>query len=313
MHPVRAIISGLSFSAAFPILGHMRLILLFAVCAGSAFAQPSLQQKIRSIAAEAQGKVAMACALPGSALNCDFNADSHPPMQSVFKLPLAVAVLHQVEAGSLSLDQQIRFLPEDRILPHAYSPLQDKYPNANADVTVRELLRLTVALSDNVAADMLLRISGGPAAVNEYVASLEIQGFHLQDGEHELHREMLAQYRNWFEPRGAVQLLRLISDQSPLTKADTELLLGWMEETTKTARLKADLPQGTVVAHKAGTSDVDDGVAHATNDIGLIFLPDERRLAIAVFVTDSRADEATREKVIAKLGRAVYDAAMRKP
>ena len=69
-----------------------------------------------------------------------------------------------------------------------------------------------------------------------------------------------------------------------------------MEESRLTDRLKGDLPPGTRVAHKAGTSDVDNGVAHATNDIGLITLRDGRRLAIAVFVTDSLADETMRKK-----------------
>ena len=115
-----------------------------------------LQKQIREIAAEAQGKVSVACSLPGSSLNCDLNPHAHPPMQSVFKLPLALTVLHQVEQGTLGLDQPIRFLPSDRILPHAYSPLQDKYPEANIDVPLRELLRLTVSLSDNAAADILL-------------------------------------------------------------------------------------------------------------------------------------------------------------
>ena len=68
-----------------------------------------------------------------------------------------------------------------------------------------------------------------------------------------------------------------------------------------------------MVAHKSGTSDVDHGVAAATNDIGLITLPDGRQLAIAVFVTDSTADQVTREKVIARIARAVYDAAARNP
>jgi beta-lactamase class A len=59
-----------------------------------------------------------------------------------------------------------------------------------------------------------------------------------------------------------------------------------------------------------GTSDVDKGIAHATNDIGLITLPDGRRLAIAVFITDSKADENTREKVIARIARAAYEASL---
>ncbi len=231
-------------------------------------------------------------------------------MQSVFKLPLAVTVLHQIEQGTFSLDQPVRFLPQDRILPHVYSSLQDKYPDGGVDVPMRELLRLAVSLSDNVAADILLRLLGGPPAVNTYIAALGISGFHLQDSEAGLHRDVSAQYRNWFEPAAAVQLLRRISDNSPLTREHTDLLLGWMTSDLRTNRLEGDLPTGTRVARKSGTSGVDGGVAHATNDIGLIPLPDGRRIATAVFVTDSTANEATREKVIARIARAAYDASL---
>ena len=288
----------------------MRLSFLFVLFAVSALAQQPLQQQIRAIAADAHGKVSVACALPGSVLNCDFNPHAHPPMQSVFKLPLAITVLHQVEQGTLSLDQVVRFLPSDRI-PHAYSPLQDQYPKADVDVPLRELLRLSASLSDNVAADILLRLAGGPQAVNSYIASLGVTGFHLEDGEDVLHRDVAAQYRNWFEAAGAVQLLRRISDASPLTPEHTALLLDWMTPAVRTKRLEGDLPSGVRVAHKSGTSDVDNGVARATNDIGLIALPDGRRLAIAVFVTDSTADQNTRDKVIARIARAAYDASLR--
>jgi beta-lactamase class A len=288
------------------------LVLLFIAQQGTPLdAQEALQKQIREIAQEAQGKVSVACSLPGTTLNCDVDARSHPPMQSVFKLPLAVAVLHQVEEGKFSLDQPIRFRKEDLILPKPYSPLQDEYPDADVDVPLNRLLQLTVGLSDNTAADILLRIAGGPSVVREYIASLHVKGFHLEDGERELHRYVQAQYRNWFEPEGAVHLLRTISDHSPLTAQDTSLLLGWMQPATPTGRLDGALPKGTIVAHKSGTSDVDNGVCHAFNDIGLISLPDGRKLAIAVFITDSTADEATRKGVIARIGKAVYDAALR--
>ena len=293
----------------------MRPVLLFVLFAGSALAQEPLRQQIRSIAAEAHGKVSVACSLPDSAgrprLDCDLNPNAHPPMQSVFKLPLVLTMLHQVEQGKFALDQPIRFLRTDLILPKPYSPLQDKYPDAGVEVPLRTLLQMTVSLSDNTAADILLRLAGGTQVVSDYTASLGVNGFHLQDGERALHREVGLQYRNWFEPQGAVQLLRRISDHSPLTAEHTELLLSWMRPAVPTKRLQGALPRGTSVAHKSGTSDVDNGVAHATNDIGLITLPDGRQLAIAVFVTDATADEATREKVIAQIARAAYDAATR--
>lgn len=49
----------------------------------------------------------------------------------------------------------------------------------------------------------------------------------------------------------------------------------------------------------------------ATNDIGLITLPDGRRLATAIFVTDSRADDDTRDAVIARIAKAAYDESIR--
>jgi beta-lactamase class A len=290
----------------------MRLVLyfLFAFCAVSTSAQQTLTEQIGAIATDAHGKVSVACSLPGTALNCDLNPHARPPMQSVFKLPLALTILHLVEQGRFSLDQQVRFRQEDAVLPRIYSPLQDQYPNGGVDVPLRELLRLTVLLSDNVAADILLRISGGPEVVNNYIATLGVKGFQLRDNEAVVQKEVPAQYRNWFEPAAAVQLLRRISDNSPLTREHTDQLLAWMIPPDRTNRLEGDLPSGVRVAHKSGTSKVDNGLAHATNDIGLIPLPDGRKIAIAVFVTDSTADQATREKVIARIGRAVYDSGL---
>jgi beta-lactamase class A len=289
----------------------VRLRITFFLLASSAFAQTPLQHQIQGIAADAQGRVSVACSLPESSLNCDLDPHARPPMQSVFKFPLAVTALHLIEQGKLSLDQSIRFLPSDRILPHTHSPLQDRYPEANVNVPLRELLGLAVSQSDNVAADIVLRTIGGPAIVNSYMDSIGVSGFHLEDGEDGLARDVATQYRDWFEPAGAVQLLRRISDNSPITPEHTRMLLQWMQETPNGAlRIKGKLPSGTIVMHKTGSSGTREGVTFATNDIGLITLADGRRLAIAIFVTDSRAGDDARDAVIARIAEAAYDEAM---
>lgn len=273
-------------------------------------AQPALQQQIAAVAAAAQGKVSVACALPGSEFNCDYNPRAHPPMQSVFKAPLAFTVLHLVEGGKFSLDQPIRFRADDRI-PHAYSPLQDQYPAGEVDIPLRQLLNMAVSLSDNVAADILLRVVGGPAIVDRYIKSAGVSGFHIEDNEAALHRDPKAQYRNWFEPAGAVQFLRLLNDHPPLTPEHAALLLDWMRGTPRgNHRIGGRLPAGTIVMHKPGTSDTDHGLSPATNDIGLITLPGGRRLAIAIFLTDSTAGDAARDLTIARIARIAYDAAV---
>lgn len=299
----------------------MRKLLLLLALASPAFSQ-SLQSQISAIAAQARGTVSVSCSLPGTSLNCDLNPHNHSPMQSVFKFPLALTALHLADAGkllptqrpgeqlSVTLDRTVRFLPEDRI-PGAYSPLQDRYPEANVDVSLREIIQLTAGLSDNAASDILLRVVGGPAVVQTYIRSLGIAEFQLQDSEQVLHRDLTAQYRNWLEPAAAVRLLQLLAGNSPLSPSATEFLMKILTDSTTTPnRLRAGLPPGTVLAHKSGTSGEHDGKAEATNDIGLITLPDGRRLAIAVFITDARANESTRDAVIAQISKAIYAAAL---
>jgi beta-lactamase class A len=286
----------------------MRFAIVFFLLTSPVGAQSALQRQIRDIAADAPGKVSVACALPDTDLNCDLDAHARPPMQSVFKLPLAVTALHLVEEGKFSLEQKLRFLPSDRILPHTHSPLQDKYPDGNVDVALRELLCLEISESDNVGADIVLRSIGDPAIVDGYMESVGVTGFRLQDDEQALGRDNALQYRNWFEPAGAVQLLQRISDNSPLTPEHTRMLLQWMQDASSgVERIKGELPAGTIVMHKTGSSGTRDGVTAATNDIGLITLPDGRRLAIAIFVTDSKADDDARNAMIARIAKAAYE------
>jgi len=86
------------------------------------------------------------------------------------------------------------------------------------------------------------------------------------------------------------------------------LLLSLMTATpTGPHQLKGLLPAGTVVAHKTGGSGTVNGLTRATNDAGLITLPDGRHLSVVVFVSDTRADTATRDRIIARIARAAWD------
>jgi len=117
------------------------------------------------------------------------------------------------------------------------------------------------------------------------------------------------QYKNWATPLGAVKLLRALQIGRALSAPSRVLLTGWLTETTiGEKRIKARLPGGTAVAHKTGTDATRQGVTRATNDIGIVTLPNGQHLAIAVFIKDSKGTEAQREAVIAKIARAAWDA-----
>lgn len=266
-----------------------------------------LQKRIEQIASAAKGRVGVAAVILETGESAALNEKEHFPMQSVYKFPIGMAVLQQVDAGKIKLEQLIRVEKSDFVKKTMRSPLRDENPNG-AEISVNELLRFAVSESDGTASDVLLKLAGGAEAVDRYLKKLEVNEMIIADPEQEIGRDWETQYRNWASPDGAVRLLRALQESRGLSEESRSLLLKLMTETpTGQNRLKGLLPKGTIVAHKTGTSGSRNAVTAATNDIGLITLPNGRHLVIAVFVSDSPADEATREAVIAKIAKVVWD------
>jgi beta-lactamase class A len=271
----------------------------------------SLQSQLTQIASLSKGRVGvLAMLLETGETLASLNSQDHFPMQSVYKLPIGMAVMKQVDEGKLNLDQKVRIAKEDYVGSAAHSPIRDKNPNG-AELTIKELIRYALAESDGTASDVLMKIAGGNEAVQSYVTNLPVTDLIVLNTEKELSEEGTAQYRNYASPVSAVALLRALFERRGLSESSQALIVKYLNESTPGAkRLKGLLPAATVVAHKTGTSGTTNGMTAATNDIGIITLPNGKHLAIAVFVSDSPADEATREGTIAKIARAIYDAAV---
>jgi len=228
-------------------------------------------------------------------------------MQSVYKLPIGMAVLQRVDEGTLKLEQLIQVTTNDFVTNMQHSPIRDAHP-LGAELSVSNLLRQMVSESDGTACDVLLRLLGGPASVGGSLRKLGLTNVVVATAEKEMGQDELVQYRNWAAPEGLTRLLRMLHEGPGLSVPSRELLLRFLTETsTGPRRIKGLLPVGTPVAHKTGSSGTVNNLARVTNDAGIVTLPDGRHVAIAVFVSDSAADEATRDAVIAKISRAAWD------
>lgn len=268
---------------------------------------PELQKQIEAIAAEVKGKVGVAAVDLETGASVSINADQRFPMQSVYKLPIAMAVLSMIDAEKFALDEQIGFSRDDMVGPAQRSPIREKFP-AGGSLTVVELIRFAVAESDGTASDVLMRIIGGADEVQLYLTATGIKDLAVINTEKELGSDRQAQYANYATPNAAIILLRNLYEGNGISAENRELLLKFLTDTsTGPKRLKGLLPAGTVVAHKTGTSGTENGITAATNDIGIVTMPNGRHVLIAVFVSDSPADERTRESVIARTAKAVWD------
>jgi beta-lactamase class A len=266
----------------------------------------ALQTQLDQIASSAKGRVGVSALVLETGETASLNPRDHFPMQSVYKLPIGMAVMKQVDAGKVKLDQKERVMKSDFVRPGQHSPIRDQNPNG-VEMSVSELMRYAITESDGTASDVLMKLAGGHEAVQAFLNELKITDIVVANTEKEIGQEWQTQYRNWASPEAAVDLLRALHERRGLSESSQSLLLKLMTESTPGAkRLKGLLPAGTIVAHKTGSSGTQDGITAATNDIGIIILPSGRHLAIAVFVSDSPADEATREGVIARVAAAVF-------
>lgn len=279
-----------------------------------------LEKQIAKIAEEAKGKVGVAAVLLETGDAAMLNADQHFPMQSVYKLPIAMAVMEQIKRSELDLDEKIGVTKEDMVRQGQRSPVRDANPNGG-EFTIRELIRLALVESDGTASDVLMRVAGGANEIQSYLSLIGVQDLKVVNTEKEIGRDWKTQYDNWASPSASVDLLRWLQSAhgiendrfrdgaKPAAPTDGYMLIVASMATSLPGqkRLKGNLPKSSVVAHKTGTGGTQNGVTGATNDIGIITMPNGKNLAIAVYVSDSPADEKTREAVIAKIAKACWD------
>jgi len=267
----------------------------------------ALRTQIKEIAAGSKAIIGVSVLNIETRDTLTFNGGARLVMHSVFKFPIAMTILHMVDQRKLKLDQTIKIGKGD--LSKMYSPMRDKYPEG-ADLPLSEVLGYMVSQSDNDACDKLIKIAGGPKAIENYMFSLGIKGIAIKASEADMASAWPVQYTNWCKPVEMTHLLDILYNGSALKKPTNDFLLQLMTATTTgPKRIKGLLPANTVVAHKTGTSPTNDaGLSPATNDVGIITMPNGKHIAIAVFVSNSTEDMDARELVIARIAKAVYDA-----
>ena len=281
------------------------LLLMFAL----GFAQTSsLRKEINQIIKGKDATVAVSVLDFENNKSIDINGNKNLPMLSVFKFHIALAVLDQVDQGKLSLDQNI-LIKKSELLLNIWSPIREKYAEGNIEMSLSELLKYTVAQSDNNGCDILIRLLGGTENIQNIINNKGIKDFTIKANEEKMHEGFEFHYWNTTTTNSANRLLKDFFDGKIVSKKSTDFLMKIMLETsTGTTKIVAQLPKGTPVAHKTGSSGKDEkGLTIAENDIGIITLPNGKHYAISVFVSDSMESEETNTKMVADISKKVFD------
>ncbi|MCA3255274.1 MAG: class A beta-lactamase [Alphaproteobacteria bacterium] len=225
-------------------------------------------------------------------------------MCSTFKLPLAGVILAEIDAGRLRADQWVAYTQAD-IVYHA--PVTG--PNlARGGMTVAALAEAAQKTSDNPAANLLLKLIGGPAGFTEKLRALGDPVTRLEHFETRMNLVKPGEVTDTTSPRAMARLLHRLITGATLTPASRDTLLRWMiDTTTGKRRLRGGFPADWIAGDKTGTAEMV-GMPNKVHDVAIAWPPGRAPLIVACYYEAPVTFDGTRpedEAVHAEVGRIV--------
>ncbi|WP_153102036.1 class A beta-lactamase [Paraburkholderia hayleyella] len=223
-----------------------------------------------------------------------YRADERFPLCSTFKVMLIGAVLARSRQTEGLLTQHILYGAGDLV---AYSPITQ--PHAGNGMNVAALCAAALQYSDNTAANLLLNIVGGPAAVTAFARAIGDDTFRLDRIEPELNTAVPGDPRDTSSPAAMARSLQRLVLGDVLGAPQRQQLNDWMRgNTTGHARIRAGVPAAWPVADKTGTGDYG-----TTNDIAVLWPTGLPPVVLAIYFTQHKQDAKMRDDMLAAVAQ----------
>ncbi|WP_243310210.1 class A beta-lactamase [Fundidesulfovibrio agrisoli] len=250
--------------------------------------------QLAQLEAESGGRLGVFALNTASGSTLSHRPDERFPMCSTFKLMLAAAVLKRAETEPDLMERVIPVEPGDLL---KWAPAAKE--RVGKGMTVTELCSAAMQVSDNTAANLLLRLLGGPEALTAFARSIGDEAFRLDRWEPELNTAIPGDPRDTTTPAAMARSLERLALGDALAPAQRGLLLRWLEgNATGAGKIRAGVPEGWRVGDKTGSGDYG-----TTNDVAVILPPSGSPLIVAVYLTQPVRDAAYRIDALASAAR----------
>lgn len=245
------------------------------------------------------GRLGVAALNTANGARIDHRRDERFPFCSTFKVLAAAAILKRSANESNLLQRRIVYAKDELV---AYSPITGAHMGTG--MTLAELCAAALQYSDNTAANLLLKVLGGPAAVTEFARVIGDEASRLERWETALNTALPGDPRDTTTPAAMVGNLHHLLLGDALGRAECEQLTTWMAgNTTGAARIRAGVPGDWRVADKTGTADYG-----TTSDVAVVWPQGRPPIALAVYFTQRDKDAPVRNDVIATATQIVIGA-----
>ncbi len=228
--------------------------------------------------------------------------DEHFAFCSTFKLPLVAACLREADQGRLDLAEVLPYSRSDLL---SWAPVTGQHVDEGG-LSILVLAQAAQEFSDGLAANLLVKRLGGPAAVTARFREMGDTVTRLDRYEPDLGLVLSGDLRDTTTPRAMAALVSRITTGTLLRDDSRLRLLGWMENTrTGARRLRAGLPAQWRSGDKTGTGRAE-GTTNKCNDVAITFPPNRSPLVVAAYFDSGEYTaqvEARHEAVLAEVGR----------
>ena len=253
--------------------------------------------QLKAIEMASGGRLGCSVFDTGTGQKFEYRSDERFPLCSTFKFLACAFCLYRVDQGKERLDRRIVYSAAQLV---AYSPATELHAGPKG-MTVADLCKAAVTLSDNTAANLLLASFGGPAGLTAFVRSVGDKVTRLDRMEPDLNQAKDGDPRDTTTPRAITDDLQKLLLAHKLSQSSRTTLTKWLTENqTGAARLRAGLPADWQVGDKTGS-----GENGTTNDIAIVWPPNRPPLLIAVYLTQGKGSADERNATIAAVGRVV--------
>jgi beta-lactamase class A len=258
------------------------------------------EDRLMALEAHSGRRLGVAALDTGTGRRVVHRAGERFAMCSTFKLALAGAVLARVDAGKESMERTVAYTSKDLL---SYAPITRERAQEGS-MTVGALCAAAVEVSDNTAANLLLRTLGGPAGFTRYLRSLGDEVTRLDRDEPTLNANEPGDDRDTTTPEAMLATMNALLLGDALSPASRQRLQGWLvASTTGGARLRAGVPVSWRVGDKTGT-----GANGATNDLAILWPPGRSPILIAAFSTGAKGSDDEHNALLAEVARIVLGA-----
>ena len=249
------------------------------------------------------GRLGVAVLDTGSGQLVGHRLDERFAMCSTFKMPLAAAILREVDQGRMRHDQWVAYGPADKV---AHAPITEQHLKRGG-MTLVALAEAAQTTSDNVAANVLLKLIGGPAGLTSILRSTGDTITRLDRYEPHMNQVKGQDARDTTTPAAMARTTERLLTSDWLSSASREMLIGWMVATTTgELRIRAGLPNNWRSGDKTGTG-MAPGMADKYNDVAIAWPPGKAPLVISAFYETARPHKRGMrdqdQAVLAEVGR----------